>query len=187
MNMLIRFFIMVSLLKQQLKQQSVSEYLSVEMLTAPVVRQYRVLPHDMGFRDHLPNYRYLSFIELNVTRWLMACCHQKGIKTLGWVIAMQEMVYLKEIKFLDKMTVNSTLVGWDKKYVYFETRFFVKKQLMGVGMTKFVLTNKKGKCAPEILDMIGERLNEVIDTWNQHQVAIKSAKSAEPTKTTSAA
>lgn len=54
---------------------------------------------------------------------------------------------------------------------------------MGVGMTKFVLTNKKGKCAPEVLDMIGERLNEVIDSWNQHQVAIKSA---ETSKTTSA-
>ena len=87
-------------------------------------------------------------------------------------------------KFLDKMTVNSTLASWDKKYVYFETRFFVKNQLMGVGMTKFVLTNKKGKCAPEILDMIGERLNEVIDSWNQHQVAIKST---ETSKTTNAA
>ena len=91
---------------------------------------------------------------------------------------MQEMVYLKEIKFLSKMTVNSTLVGWDKKYVYFETRFFVKSQLMGVGMTKFVLTNKKGKCAPEVLDMTGAQTNEVIDSWNQHQVAIKSAESA---------
>ncbi|ERL57056.1 acyl-CoA thioesterase [Psychrobacter aquaticus] len=176
MNMLLRFFIMVSLLKQQLKQQSVSEYLSVEMLTAPVVRQYRVLPHDMGFRDHLPNYRYLSFIELNVTRWLMSCCHQKGIKPLNWVIAMQEMIYLKEIKFLDKMTVNSKLVGWDKKYVYFETHFFVKNQLMGVGMTKFVLMNKKGQCAPAVLDMTGDQLTEVITTWNKHQVAVKSAK-----------
>ena len=91
---------------------------------------------------------------------------------------MQEMVYLKEIKFLSKMTVNSMLVGWDKKYVYFETRFFVKSQLMGVGMTKFVLTNKKGKCVPEVLDMLGEQTNEVIDSWNQHQVAIKSAESA---------
>ena len=90
MNMLIRFFIMVSLLKQQLKQQqAVSENLSVETLSAPIVRHYRVLPHDMGFRDHLPNYRYLSFIELNITNWLMACCHQKGLKNLGWIIAMQ--------------------------------------------------------------------------------------------------
>ena len=184
MNMLIRFFIMVSLLKQQLKQQSVSESLNIDTLTVPVVRHYRVLPHDMGFRDHLPNYRYLSFIELNITRWLMACCHQKDIKNLGWIIAMQEMVYLKEIKFLNKMTVHSTLVGWDKKYVYFETCFFVKNQLMGVGMTKFVLTNKKGKCAPGVLDMLGEQTNGVIDSWNEHQVAIKSAKSTDSTKTT---
>jgi len=173
---------MVSLLKQQLKKQSVSERLSEDALTKPIVREYRVLPHDMGFRDHLPNYRYLSFIELNITKWLMACCHQKGIKSLGWIIAMQEMVYLKEIKFLDKMTVNSTLVGWDKKYVYFETRFFVKNQLMGVGMTKFVLTNKKGKCTTEVLDMIGEQLTDVIYSWNAHQVAIKSTKSTTLTK-----
>ena len=106
----------------------------------------------------------------------MACCHQKGIKNLGWIIAMQEMVYLKEIKFLNKMTVNSTLVGWDKKYVYFETRFFVKNQLMGVGMTKFVLTNKQGKCPTEVLDMTGEQLTDIINSWNAHQVAIKSAK-----------
>ena len=178
MNMLLRFFIMVSLLKQQLKHEPMSETISFETLIAPTVRNYRVLPHDMGFRDHLPNYRYLSFIELNITNWLMTCCHQKGIKNLGWIIAMQEMVYLKEIKFLNKMTVNSVLVGWDKKYVYFETRFFVKHQLMGIGMTKFVLTDKKGKCAPAVLDMLGEQTNDVIDSWNAHQVAIKSVKSA---------
>ncbi|MGP5793408.1 acyl-CoA thioesterase [Psychrobacter celer] len=178
MNMLIRFFIMISLLKQQRDKQSVKQRLSAEMLAAPIVRQYRVLPHDMGFRDHLPNYRYLSFIELNITNWLMTCCHQKGIKNLGWIIAMQEMVYLKEIKFLNKMTVNSVLVGWDTKYVYFETRFFVKHQLMGIGMTKFVLTDKQGKCAPAVLDMLGEQTNDVIDSWNAHQVAIKSVKSA---------
>jgi len=178
MNMLLRFFIMTSLLKQQLKQQSVRENLSIETLTAPTVRHYRVLPHDMGFRDHLPNYRYLSFIELNITRWLMTCCQQKGIKPLNWVIAMQEMVYLKEIKFLNKMTVSSTLVGWDHKYVYFEHRFFVKNQLMSVGMTKFVLMDKKGQQqAPKVLDMAGKQLTAVITTWNDHQVAVKSTKS----------
>lgn len=175
MNMLLRFFIMTGLLKQQLKQQSVSEKLSIEVLTTPIVRSYRVLPQDMGFRDHLPNYRYLSFIELNVTHWLLACCYRKGLEPLQWIIAMQEMVYLKEIKFLDKMTVNSMLAGWDKKYVYFEHRFFVKSQLMAVGMTKFVLKDKQGaKYAPSILDMTGEQLTDVITSWNTHQVAIKS-------------
>lgn len=175
MNMLIRFFIMIGLLKQQLKQQSVGVPLTIEQLTAPTVRHYRILPHDMGFRNHLPNYRYLSFIELNITRWLLACSHQKGLKSLQWVIAMQEMVYLKEIKFLDKMAVNSALVGWDSKYIYFEHRFFVKSQLMAVGMTKFLLINNKGKCEPSCLDMAGEQLTDVITSWNTHQTAVKSA------------
>ena len=172
--MLLRFFIMNSLLKQHLKQQSVDEQLTTERLTAPTVRHYRVLPHDMGFRNHLPNYRYLSFIELNITHWLLACCHQKSIKNLQWIIAMQEIIYLKEIKFLDKMTVSSVLAGWDKKYVYFEHRFFVKNQLMALGMTKVVLINKKGKCTPSILDMAGEQLSDVIVSWNSHQTAVKS-------------
>ena len=175
MNMLLRFFIMTTLLKQQLKQASVQARLSDEQLFAPVVRHYRVLPHDMGFRNHLPNYRYLSFIELNITRWLMTCCHQKGISGYEWVIAMQEMVYLKEIKFLDKITVSSRLAGWDHKYVYFEHHFLVKNQLMAVGMTKFVLMNDNGKVAPSGLDMTGEQLTAVITSWNHHQVAIKSA------------
>ena len=174
MNMLLRFFIMTSLLKQQLKQQAITEKLSMETLTAPVVRSYRVLPQDMGFRNHLPNYRYLSFIELNITRWLLACCHQKDTERLQWIIAMQEVVYLKEIKFLDKMMVNSMLAGWDSKYVYFEHHFLVKNQLMAVGMTKFVLMNKQGKCAPSVLDMLGEQLTEVIKSWNTHQVAVKA-------------
>ncbi|WP_367105759.1 acyl-CoA thioesterase [uncultured Psychrobacter sp.] len=175
MNMLIRFFIMYGLLQQQLKHQSARPRLSEETLSTPSVRHYRVLPHDMGFRDHLPNYRYLSFIELNVTRWLIACCHQKGMKTLDWVIAMQEMIYLKEIKFLDKMTLSSQLAGWDHKYIYFEHRFFVKNQLMSVGMSKFVLMDKKEKRAPAVLDMFGEQLTDVINTWNKHQAAVKSA------------
>lgn len=174
MNMLLRFFIMYGLLQQELKSQSVSEHLSLEALSVPVLRHYRILPHDMGFRDHLPNYRYLSFIEINVTRWLVSCCHQKGIKPLDWVIAMQEMVYLKEVRFLDKMTLNSKLVGWDNKYIYFEHRFFVKNQLMSVGMSKFILRDKEGICPPAILDMTGEQLTEVINTWNSHQTAIKS-------------
>lgn len=179
MNMLLRFFIMTNLLKQQLKQQSVGEHLSAEVLTAPTVRHYRVLPHDMGFRDHLPNYRYLSFIELNVTHWARACCHQKGIKPLKWVIAMQEIIYLKQINFLDKMTLSSAVAGWDHKYVYFEHRFFVKNQLMSVGMTKFVLMDKQGKQqTPAVLDMTGEQLTDAITTWNKHQVAVKSTKSA---------
>ncbi len=175
MNMLLRFFIMTYLLKQELKKHPSTNKLTTETLSVPIIRRYRILPHDMGFRDHLPNYRYLSFIELNITQWLAKCCHYKDIEPLKWVLAMQEMIYLKPIKFLHKITLNSVVAGWDQKYIYFEHRFFVKNQLMGVGMSKFVLEDRKGKrYTPEVLDMTGEQLTATITTWNQHQIAVKS-------------
>lgn len=178
MNMLVRFFIMISLLKQQQKQQPVGQ-MSLALVTVPIVRDYRILPHDMGFRTHLPNYRYLSFIELNITHWLLSCGNQQNRKSLRWIIAMQEMIYLKEVRFLDKITVSSQVVGWDHKYVYFTHRFLVKNQLMAVGMTKVLLINKQagkkqGACPPSDLGMVGEQLTDVINTWNTHQTAVKS-------------
>ena len=190
MNMLIRFFIVMALLKrehteqnkgkQQKAKNSVDSSASQNNVSAdlfqPFSRSYRILPHDMGFRDHLPNYRYLSFIELNVTGWLYKILkkNQLGGLSMDWIISMQEMVYLKEIKFLNKMTVSSTLEGWDEKYVYFQHHFYVKNTLMAIGLTKFVLMNKEGKQSPAVLGMQGEHLTEVIKTWNANQTAIKS-------------
>lgn len=190
MNMLIRFFIVMALLKREHSESNKNSEqnktaqqgsdntlkVSTEDLFCPFSRSYRVLPHDMGFRDHLPNYRYLSFIEINVTAWLYKILKQNGLGglSLDWIISMQEMVYLKEIKFLDKMTVTSALEGWDEKYVYFQHHFYVKDTLMAVGLTKFVLFNKKGKQLPSCIGMEGESLTEVIETWNANQIAIKS-------------
>ena len=190
MNMLIRFFIVMALLKrehaeqnkgkQQKAQNSVDSSASQKNVSAnlfqPFSRSYRILPHDMGFRNHLPNYRYLSFIELNVTGWLYKILkkNQLGGLSMDWIISMQEMVYLKEIKFLNKMTVSSTLEGWDEKYVYFQHHFYVKNTLMAIGLTKFVLMNKEGKQSPAVLGMQGKHLTEVIKTWNANLTAIKS-------------
>ena len=166
--------------KQQKAQNSVDSSASQNNVSAdlfqPFSRSYRILPHDMGFRNHLPNYRYLSFIELNVTGWLYKILKKNklGGLSMDWIISMQEMVYLKEIKFLNKMTVSSTLEGWDEKYVYFQHHFYVKNTLMAIGLTKFVLMNKEGKQSPAVLGMQGKHLTEVIKTWNANQTAIKS-------------
>lgn len=55
MNLLIRYLILCLTFKN---------YTTLPKFTDTITRKYRILPHDMGFRDHVPNYRYLSFIEL---------------------------------------------------------------------------------------------------------------------------
>lgn len=187
MNMLIRFFILMMLLKRELsktknpfKKQPKSSKESSNLahteseIFEPFTRSHRILPHDMGFRDHLPNYRYLSFIELNITGWLTTLTHGTQFDKLGWVIAMQEMVYLKEVKLWNKMTVSSKLEGWDSKYIYFQHHFYVKNSLMAIGLTKFVLTDENTLHKPHVLGMQHEHLTEVITTWNSNQHAIKS-------------
>lgn len=181
MNMLVRFFILISLLRVELakkgiKQRNKPQQITEEALFKPFTKRHRVLPHDMGFRDHLPNYRYLSFIELNITGWLFELLKLKGKGgfSMGWVISMQEVVYLKQIRFLDKVKVTSALEGWDEKYVYFQSHFYVKGELRAIGFTKFVLVNKRGKLSPQALEMHGENLTDVINTWNANQTAIKS-------------
>lgn len=174
MNMLLRFLIMISLLKRELKLTPKHAKLSQSELQVPVTQRYRILPQDMGWRNHLPNYRYLSFIELNITNWLISSCHKKGIKTLRWVLAMQEVVYLKPVSFLDKLEVKSHLLGWDDKYLYFQHQFFVKHQLRAVGLSKIILSDAKGKCPPSDLDLTAVNLNKIIRTWNANQDAIKA-------------
>ncbi|WP_227431231.1 acyl-CoA thioesterase [Psychrobacter sp. I-STPA6b] len=175
MNMLVRFFILMMLLKHDLKRApKQGSELTLKQLFTPFVRSYRILPHDMGFRNHLPNYRYLSFIELNITGWLTTCCQKKGHKPMFWIISMQEVVYLKEVKLFDKITVSSQLEGWDEKYIYFQHHFMVKNTIMAVGMTKFLLVDKKGKRPPQTLDMMDAHITPVIDSWNTHQQEVKS-------------
>lgn len=185
MNMLVRFFILMSLLKREQKNDKNrgvdtedASNPALNKVLAPFERDYRILPHDMGFRNHLPNYRYLSFIELNITGWLTRSlqAHSKSVKEHGkvlWIISMQEMVYLKEIKLLDKISVSSKVEGWDDKYVYFQHHFYVKNKVRAIGLTKFLLVNKKGKLSPNILGMEGVQLTDVITTWNANQTAIK--------------
>ena len=93
---------------------------------------------------------------------------------LRWVMAMQEVVYLKQVSFLDKLEVTSRLLGWDEKYLYFEHQFFVKQQLRAVGLTKIILVDAQGKRAPSELDLAGVNLNDIIQTWNANQDAIKA-------------
>ncbi|MFW2177402.1 MULTISPECIES: acyl-CoA thioesterase [unclassified Moraxella] len=151
MNLLLRYLILC--LTFRTKQ--------TPKFTDVVSRDYRILPHDMGFRDHVPNYRYLSFIELNVQQWLM---QQSTIEGARWIIASQQMTYLKQGRFFDKVTLNSQVLGWDSKYFYFRHEFVVRGKVIAVALTKFVLM-AEGEILPTTC---------IADKAEQHHPAIRS-------------
>ena len=52
MNLLLRYLILCLMLKSDKAKSSKPSY------SDAIIRHYRILPHDMGFRHHVPNYRY---------------------------------------------------------------------------------------------------------------------------------
>lgn len=163
MNLLIRYLILSLMLKADKSHATKPHY------TDAITRHYRILPHDMGFRHHVPNYRYLSFIELNIQQWLI---QQRPAKDIGWVIASQQLTYIKEGFLFDKLQLRSQLLAWDQKYLYFRHEFRIKGALCVVALTKIVLMGD-ANVQPTHLIVEGEQTHPAIATWQENLNTIK--------------
>lgn len=164
MNMLLRFWYLlaqIALKKVELKE--FDESLS---------RTYRVGLHDLGWRDHLPNYRFLSFIELNTTQWLKT---QTPVTNAAWLMAAQEVIYLKPVKPFTRFEISSQVIGWDAKYLFLRHEFRVKEKLVATAITKIIIIKDK-KPVP-CLEITGsqEKLNDTVRTFQAHQQAVKNS------------
>ncbi|HBS42637.1 MAG TPA: hypothetical protein DEA26_08145 [Oceanospirillales bacterium] len=162
MNMLIRFFLLWLAGKTD------------RGLFSTASLHYRIQLHDMGWRDHLPNYRFFSFMELgrfDAWRGYKTELKQKpGLRML----AAQDMVYIRPVAFLAKLRMDTRLLSWDEKYVYFQHDFYVKNTLVATGLVKEACIYRGKKVAPpEMFD--GEPpLTDVVEYWSALQNGIKN-------------
>lgn len=142
---------------------------------ALVQNHFRVWLHDLGWRDHLPNYRFFNFMELGrFSFW-----HGTGLATSGKykvrMIAAQDFVYLRPIAPFAKFRCDTKLEGWDNKYFYFRHNVYVKDTLMGVGLVKEVCLRNNKVVSP--LDILGvaAQSSEAIDEWHTFHQKIKES------------
>lgn len=149
-------------------------------LLSPVVSRYRVLPHELDLRDHLPNYAFFRFTEMNINKWAFQnkLPHRKDYDV--WVLAASQVVFLKQIKALKKFSVKTQVMYWDKKYAYFQHEFFIesnnkhKKPCAAILLSKLVFMANNTQTAPEqILGNLPSE-NPVIDSWLMNQQQIKA-------------
>lgn len=163
MNLLFRYLLLTLWLKEHRDTKP--------KVTDAITRQYRILPHDMGFRDHVPNYRYLSFIELNIEQWFV---QQNPTPNAKWIISSQQMTYLQQGRLFDKVTARSQLLGWDAKYFYFRHEFLVKGQVIAVALTKFVVMLGSQVLATNTIADKPEQSHPVITSWQANLAEIKN-------------
>lgn len=136
-------------------------------------QHFRVWLHDLGWRDHLPNYRFYSFMELGrYGFWHGTRLAQSGSYNVR-MIAAQDFTYLRPVSPLAKFRCDTQLIGWDHKYFYFRHNFYVKDKLVGIGLVKEACLSKGKVVNPKfIVGSEGEN-HQVIEAWQTLQQRLK--------------
>lgn len=134
---------------------------------------FRVWPHDLGWRDHLPNYRYCSFLELGRTQhW-----HASGLALSGRyrsrLIAAQQLVYLQPLAPFQRFDVETQLLGWDDKYCYYLQRVRRGERLMAVALVKEVC--RRGARTVPPVELLGPAAEPaaVLQRWQALQDSLR--------------
>ena len=103
--------------------------------------QFRVMPWDCDLNLHLTNTRYPSFMDLARVQYLF----EIGMVPLafkdGWrpIVSSQTMTFIKEIKPLAAVSVESRVLHWDRKYFYHEHRFLVDGEVHARALGRMTL------------------------------------------------
>ena len=122
------------------------------------VLRLRVWPTDMDLNFHLNDGRYMSLAGLaRVDLMLRSGLLRRAVKR-GWypVVASAIVRYRREIKWMEKFTLRSRIVGWDEKWVYFEHRFEKGDDLAAIAYARGVLRNRDGAVpTSDVMALVG--------------------------------
>lgn len=165
MNLFIRFFWRWLQIKN--KKHSVD---------ALIKHSYRILPHDMGWRLHLPNFRFLCFMELGRFHyWHGVKLSLKKVPG-NRLIAAQDMVYIRPVSFLAKLNMSTYLLGWDDKYIYFKHDFYVGKSLVATGLVKEACVAKGIVISPNDIfcGIPPQSTATLLESWRVMQAEIRT-------------
>lgn len=142
--------------------------------TATSTVSFRVWPHDLGWRDHLPNYRFFSFLELGRFEVWHASRLPFSGRYQTRMIAAQELVYLRPIRPLSAFNCQTRLLGWDHKYCYYLHQVYCRGQLAAVGLVKEVCLHRGLVVAPQTVLQLPAQTVPVLEHWQQLQQQLKA-------------
>lgn len=173
MNLIFRMIIIIFLARKKKCQKLLDQ----------TSNTFRVWLHDLGWRNHLPNYRVYSFMELGrFDLWhgsKIALTGQYHIRMIG----AQEFIYLKPMSVFKRFSMTSEIIAWDKKYFYFRHDFYCDENLVGIGLVKEACL-KSGKVV-EPISIIGNQYSVenippqrskslIVEQWLNTHMTIKN-------------
>lgn len=96
-----------------------------------VSMDFRVALWDLDLNMHLNNAKYLKFMDkCRLEHSIVTGFMQKMIEArCHTVVANTEIAYVRELRPYQRFTVNTRILGWDEKYMYYDQQFESQNKL----------------------------------------------------------
>lgn len=84
---------------------------------------------DIDFNLHMNNANYLKFMEKGRVRHALATGMVRPMfaERCNMVVANTEISYIRELRPYQPFSLQTRLLGWDEKYLYYDQRFQVEQ------------------------------------------------------------
>jgi len=167
MNLYLRFFIMLIAVKFK-RRLSVLE---------DSITRHHVLPNDLDPYGHMNNGRYFAVADLARIQKLQRAGlwrEMKKRKVLAFV-ADETIQFRKPLMPFQRYFIRTRLMGWDANFFYVEQTFYREKEVCALLLVRGrAISTDHAPVAPREMfgwvepgDITGEKVNDVIRTWNQ--------------------
>ncbi|MFY9178165.1 MAG: thioesterase family protein [Venatoribacter sp.] len=137
---------------------------------------FRVMPWDCDLNFHLTNARYPQQLDLARTNFLLKIGTAWLFAKMGWrsVLASQTLTFIREIKPLSEVTIETQVLSWDRKYLYMENRFMVEGRLHAKALARIAVL-KNGRVLP-----FGDMLRDVAKVHKLDEAKLPQSPSTTP-------
>lgn len=140
-----------------------------------VSMDFRVGLFDIDLNMHLNNAKYLKFMD--------RCRLEHAVSTglldkliharCNAVVANTEVSYVRELRPYQHFSVDTRVLGWDDKYVYYDQRFMSRKRLHTHALLRIVYMYGGKSISPQAaqeitgINMQPPTLPEYVDQWRK--------------------
>lgn len=119
-----------------------------------------VWPSDLDLELHMNNGRYVTIMDLGRVQYYCRTGLLRQIFAKRWkiLVGAAQITFKKPLAPFQAYELQTKLISWDEKWIYFEQSFISNETVMAVGYAKVIFRSKAETMSPlEYLGAIGIR------------------------------
>lgn len=138
-------------------------------LFEPTRVDLRVWPDDLDGNLHVNNGRYLTLADLGRFAWFLRSGVLSQARRFHALPLISESFakFRRELKLLQPFTIETRLVGWERRCIFLEHRFLVEQHVSGLVAVRCVFKSGRRTIYPsELLGGLSPRTQSpALPTW----------------------